>query len=626
MNDLDKLKSLLFGEEKESLNSIRERVEHPETRACDVADILPEAIYQSHKNGDHLRVSLTEPVRECIEQAVHEEPQKFGDALYPVMGPAIRRSIMQALRGFAQQINTAVEHSLTLKGLNWRFKAWRAGVPFGNYVLQETLLYRVEQAYLIGRDNGLLMGHVHHAAAAIKDTDAVSAMFTAIQDFVKESFSPDRNSRLETADMGEFTLWAIHGPHAVLACVIRGVPPKSLRPQISGVLERVHFRYGDAMRAFAGDTVSLHGVDEELEECLKFSELRETRRKKSAISPTLLIILLLIAAGIAYLGYTKWSQQQRLSAFNDALRSTPGMYINSVSADGDQWQVTGLRDPLAVTPQSIAETQGLNGAAVNADMQPFQSLAPEMIVLRAERQFGRPPGTDMLVEGATLVVTGPAPIEMRQQLFSAAPFLAGIDAVSFRASPDELASSVQQWLAPPDSVTLAAESGGVTLTGVAPAAWIARTATIVDSTPTGFSVELSSLRSLESVRLSERANSLSGTNFFFVDGVALAPTQEEALPAYVEEISALREEAALQDLSLVLALTGYTDSVGNQPLNEQLAARRTATVAQLLIAAGQDPELIEQRYQTADDADASIVDHNLRRVSVELRIEPLSTD
>lgn len=626
MNDLEKLKSLLFGEEKESLDSIRERVERPETRACDVADILPEAIYQSHKNGDHLKASLTEPVRECLEQAVHEEPQKFGDALYPVMGPAIRRSIMQALRSFAQQINAAVEQSLTLKGLQWRFRAWRAGVPFGDYVLQQTLLYRVEQAYLIGRENGLLMSHVHQASAAIKDTDAVSAMFTAIQDFVKESFSPDRNSRLETADMGEFTLWAMHGPHAVLACVIRGVPPKSLRTPLSAVLERVHFRYGEAMRVFSGDTATLRGVDEELDECLRFSERRAADADRRVISPALVVVLLLLAAGLGYFAYTKWLQARQLSAYDAALRAAPGIFVSDVTANDGRWLVSGLRDPLAATPQAVAESVGLPPAAVDASMQSFQSLAPEMILLRAEQQFGRPPGTNMRIEGSALVVTGPTPIALRQQIAAAVPFLAGVDAVSFRSSPEERVRTVREWLSPPESVELTADLDTVTLTGVAPAAWIGQAAVAVDSVATGLEVDLSALRPLESEKLSEQANALSGRNFFFMDGVVLAPTQEEALPQYVADISALREDAAAQAQRLVLILTGYTDSVGNRALNEQLAARRTARVAEFLVAAGQDPNLIEERYRTAADEDTAVVDYNLRRVSVELRIEPLAAD
>ena len=41
MNDFDKLKKLLFGAEKEALDSISERVERAETRTVDVSDVLP---------------------------------------------------------------------------------------------------------------------------------------------------------------------------------------------------------------------------------------------------------------------------------------------------------------------------------------------------------------------------------------------------------------------------------------------------------------------------------------------------------------------------------------------------------------------------------------------------------
>jgi len=264
MNDLDQLKELLFGAEKQALDSIAERVERREVRTVDVADILPEAIHQSHQKDAELVESLTQPVGECLQRAFRDDPQTYGDALFPVMGPAIRKSIMHALRTFTQQINEAVEHSISPKGLRWRWQATRAGVPFGEYVLQKTMRYRVEQAYLISRENGLLVGHVHHEASKIKDSDAVSAMFTAIQDFVKESFSPDRTGRLESADMGEFTLWAVHGPHALLVCVIRGVPPQSLRADLSAILERIHFRYGEAIREYKGDTSSVPEVEVEL--------------------------------------------------------------------------------------------------------------------------------------------------------------------------------------------------------------------------------------------------------------------------------------------------------------------------------------------------------------------------
>ena len=137
MNDLDQLKELLFGAEKEALDSIADRVESRDVRTVDVADILPEAIHQSHKRDSELVESLTQPVGECLQRAFRDDPETYGDALYPVMGPAIRKSIMHALRGFTQQINEAVEHSISPKGLRWRWQASRAGVPFGEFLLQK---------------------------------------------------------------------------------------------------------------------------------------------------------------------------------------------------------------------------------------------------------------------------------------------------------------------------------------------------------------------------------------------------------------------------------------------------------------------------------------------------------
>ena len=195
MSDLEQLKELLFGAEKEALQSITERIGRREVRTADVADILPEAIHLSHRKDGELVDSLTQPVGECLRNAVRDDPRTYGDALYPVMGPAIRKAIAHALRTLSQQISEAVEHSISPKGLKWRWQASRAGVPFGEFLLQKTLRFRVEQAYLISRENGLLVGHVHHESSKIKDSDAVSAMFTAIQDFVKESFSPDRTGR-----------------------------------------------------------------------------------------------------------------------------------------------------------------------------------------------------------------------------------------------------------------------------------------------------------------------------------------------------------------------------------------------------------------------------------------------
>src|SRR5262249_59267180 len=119
--------------------------------------------------------------------------------LYPTIVPAIRKSIGETIDEMFQRVNLALKYSLTLRGLKWRWESWRTGVPFAAVVLKHTLVYQVEHAFLIHRHTGLLIAHVASENAASQDPQIISSMLVAIQDFVRDSFSPTRQ----------------HGPHAL---------------------------------------------------------------------------------------------------------------------------------------------------------------------------------------------------------------------------------------------------------------------------------------------------------------------------------------------------------------------------------------------------------------------------
>lgn len=562
MNDLDQLKELLFGAEKEALDSIAERVERREIRTTDIADVLPEAIYQSHKKDSELVESLTEPVGECLRQAFRDDPQTYGDALYPVMGPAIRKSIMHALRTFVQQINEAVEHSVSPKGLKWRWQASRAGVPFGEFLLQKTLRYRVEQAYLISRDNGLLMGHVHHEASKIKDSDAVSAMFTAIQDFVKESFSPDRTGRLESADMGDFTLWAVHGPHALLVCVIRGVPPQGLRADLSAILERVHFRYGEAIREYKGDTTTIPDVESELERCLRF-EAREEHEKSRRGPPLLMIILLLLlVAAAAFFSIRGWLYSQQLAALSSALEATPGIHVTEVGRDGGTFLVRGLKDPLAASITGVAESVDISADRLNVSMQPFQSLQPEIVAARAAQIFGQPGSAQFSIADTTLIVDGDAPWSWQQNLRSRFRNLAGVE-----------------------------------------------------------SLDVSGLTATDRQQFEQSVASLNQRKFYFNDGVELIEESDKALREYAAKLAVLQKDAADVAFTISVWLKGSADTSGESAENVKLADQRAAAVATALASSGVQARIVSQTIDAFSDG-PPIIDFGKRFVEVNLKAQP----
>lgn len=561
MNDFDKLKDLLFGAEKEALDSIAERVEHPPTRTADVSDILPEAIHQSHNKNSDLVESLTDPVGECLQKAFHDDPETYGNALYPVMGPAIRKSIAHTLRAFSEQINQVAEQSLTPKGLKWRFQASRAGIPFSDFVVQKTLLYRVEQAYLISRENGLLIDHVHHSASKIKDSDAVSAMFTAIQDFVKESFSPDRSGRLESADMGEFTLWAVHGPHALLVCVIRGVPPGSLRSDLSAILERIHFRYGEAIRNYSGDTSSMPSVDSELQKCLEYQASQDEGDSDKGGAPWPAIIIgVLVLAALVYFITTSWIGAKKLEALAVALKETPGIYLADATRDGDRFHVRGLHDPLAMPVAEVIEGLGMRADQVTTDLTPFHSLQAELVQRRADRLLGDVGTIDYEISAGRLVVTGEGAGPWIAETKVAAQALAGIEEVDF--------------------------------------------AGVVDS---------------EVKIMKAEATMLSGTRFTFTSGTTFAPDQASALRSFAEQLSQLQERAVRSRYTVEVNLIGSTDSTGNAVANERLARRRGEVAAAILSEFG---VAAEQKAVTTQrpDGNTSIVDSSKRSVAIYLAL------
>ncbi|MEN9461081.1 MAG: hypothetical protein RIS84_1101 [Pseudomonadota bacterium] len=193
---------------------LEQRLNDTEHRTRDLADILPNAIRQVTQQAnvqlssqpmkaEELADSLKIPVEQCLRQSVNDDAQTLADALFPVMGPAIRKSINESMKAMVEKINVAVEQSISPQSVAWRIESIRHGVPYSQIVMKNTLVYRVEQVFLIHRQTGLLMQHVSREESEVTDSDAVSAMLTAIQDFIRDSFSSNKSDELERAEVGE---------------------------------------------------------------------------------------------------------------------------------------------------------------------------------------------------------------------------------------------------------------------------------------------------------------------------------------------------------------------------------------------------------------------------------------
>src|SRR3954462_1970936 len=148
------LRSLIIGPEQRDLRALEARLNDPGRVARDVSEVLPEAV-ALRRHDPHLTRALAPSIEEAITTSVRRNPQPLADALFPVIGPAIRKAIAASLSGMLESLNRTLEHSLSWRAIQWRVTALRTGRSFAEVVLLNTLVYRVEQVLLIDRRTGL---------------------------------------------------------------------------------------------------------------------------------------------------------------------------------------------------------------------------------------------------------------------------------------------------------------------------------------------------------------------------------------------------------------------------------------------------------------------------------------
>ena len=418
----DELRTLLVGPEQRELRDLREYIHDPTAQTREVSRVLPDAI-ALRAEDEQLTRALAPTIEEAITSSVRRDPRPLADALFPVIGPAIRKAIAHTLAGMVESLNRTVEHSFSWRALQWRWTAFRTGKPFAEILLLNTLQYRVEQVFLIHAETGLLLHHLSLDPHASQDADQVSAMLTAIRDFARDSFHVAGGESLEGLRIGDLSVIVEQGPYAILAGVVRGTAPHTLRTLFQDALESVHRQCSPELKAFRGDAAPFERVRPILEGCL-VSQLRP-RDKTSSYRRWLAVgaILLLALGTWLFLG---WRERQRWNAYLQALRSEPGLVVVSSGRREGRFFVEGLRDPLSRDPGQLVAGSGLAADAFTAHWQPYQALTPDFVAARARDLLQPPTGVTLQFRDGVLAAAGPASDRWIVESERLAPAIAGV--------------------------------------------------------------------------------------------------------------------------------------------------------------------------------------------------------
>ncbi|MEL7333511.1 MAG: OmpA family protein [Cyanobacteria bacterium J06560_2] len=470
-NQLAELRALLLG-------GPLEEVLNPKPTPEDISRLLPAAVSDAYDKKAGIRVALLPAVETAIQSSVQGDAAILAEALFPVIGPATRKSITASIGSLVESLNQALEHSLSPQSFKWRLEARRTGKTFAEVVLIRTLVYQVEQVFLIHKETGLMIQHVVTESATARDPDLVSAMLTAIQDFVKDSFVVDGERSLDTLKLGDFSLLIEDGPQAILAGVVRGTPPQELRALLRSQIETIHRTFGASLKTFDGDQDRFAGTRPYLEDCVssKFKG-KADKAEKAPISRRTKIIAWglagMLVSGIGLWMGMNWQRDRQWHRFVSTLQAEPGVVVISEQKKRGAYHLQGLLDPLAQNPMQLLDATKLNPNRVNMSWNPYLSLEPGFLQNRTQTLLS-PPDTVSLTlnEQGVLQISGEASERWIQWAKATSAGLEGItewqdaDLISTeRQALSELQSRIEyrRFVFPPGKAELRSQQYQITL-------------------------------------------------------------------------------------------------------------------------------------------------------------------
>jgi len=348
-NDYLRLRRLLLGADYDSaLQSYVSKEDDAER----VASVLAQAIRQSTRNDPAVSKALAPLLNKAIHESIIKNPSQITNVIFPIMGPAIRKSVAAALREMVQNLNRVLEQSFSPKGIAWRYKAWRAGVSYGRYVISQTLKFRVEQVLLVHRETGILLHAVADEAVHVKNPELLSSMLTAIQDFVCDSFDTSSESSLERIEMGDFALHICAGPAAAVAVAVRGALGEAELGQVNEAIELIHQDYYQALDTFEGDREAFESTEDILRGCLVSEELEAVTQQKRR--PWLAIgFIFALALSLGFISVKNWQVQTEFERIIELTQQEEGYIMVASSRDGDAANLSLFRDSNSISESAL---------------------------------------------------------------------------------------------------------------------------------------------------------------------------------------------------------------------------------------------------------------------------------
>ena len=521
---LDELRHLILEPEQKALRKLQERLDNPKRRAYDISRVLPHALMLCSSQNAALAKELKPQMDTLINASIGKNSKIFIKTLSRMIGPAVRSAISEKI----QSMNQALAHSFSIKGLKWRWEALRTGKSFAEIVMLHSLIFRVEQAFLIHKETGLLLQNVVAQDVVSHDADLVSGMLTAIQDFVKDSFKTSGEDGLETLQVGELSVWIEEGPQVLLAVVIRGQASLELRTVLRDSLESIYLEKAEALETFQGDNATFEEIKPYLEICL------QARYKSESGQRTIYFWTLFTMLGIAisvWIYFIPWREHQQWTQCLNKLREQPGIVITSTEKHRGTYIINGLRDALAPDPKQLLTKLNSCPEKLSMRWKPYYAMEPGFILKRSK-----------------------------------------------------------QVLQPPESIDLTYEDGALKAQGSAPHQWIAEARILARAIPGVFQFWGNQVVDTELKQLNQVKQQLEIRTFYFkLNTTAFSTVSDNDLAKLLTDVYNILNLSEILNQKIHIQIKGHTDSSGTERRNSNLSLKRAQQIRSFLVRKGVNP-------------------------------------
>ncbi|NPU92793.1 MAG: OmpA family protein [Gammaproteobacteria bacterium] len=532
-----RLRSLILGADYES--TIRRARDADETRR--VAEVLAEAIRLRSQQDKGVQSALAPAIDDVLDTSIRRDPVKLARVISPIIGPSIRAAVRTALADMVESLNRILERSISPQSWWWRVQAWRAGMPFGQFVLLRTLQFRVEQVLLIHRDSGILLQAETAHGVEMRDPQLVSAMLTAIKDFVSDSFRSGNDAAdLNRVRFGDRLLLIDVGPQAVIAAVVLGDPPPGLATQLSTTLEQFHRIFSQPLADFSGDRAPFQPASGLLQDCIT----EQIRADRTPAKPWLALSAIALVVIVAVLfGWRQWRIEQQRADIVQQLRASADYVVLGSEGDGRHLRVSLLSRFGAPSPQNAQALAQQSGIELELDMAPVAMNADDLLLPYLERRYGLGSQVSAQLQDGVLRIAGPLSAQQLEQI-SADSWVQGLVRT--------LDSTQVKIIPPPDQ------------------------------------------RALDQQHWRELVDTIQHERFYFGEDSPLLDSSEATkavrMLEQLRELTALAKKLELQHLQILIQ--GYADSTGTDARNSRLSRDRALELRDFFIAHGVDPGLL----------------------------------